>query len=137
MSEAIHKVIKKKCTHSPTSQGLLIDLCYPPINRNFLAIASDEGVRSVGKGERPPLTKSIVKLNLTPVGIRSARRERKKKGEEGLPCRPNQIGNAQSSRSELLEWTAARRAINNYDAVPGPASTPCDLDSDRLVSSKL
>jgi len=63
----------RKDPHSSTSQGFLIDLCHSFIHCNFFAIASDETVRPDGKGKRPPLTKPIVKFDLTPVSVRSAR----------------------------------------------------------------
>jgi hypothetical protein len=85
----------RKDTHSSTSQDLLVDLCHSFIHCNFLAIASDERVRPVGKGERPPLTKPIVKFDLTPISVRSARHNQEKKGGD-VPCRSNQVGNAQS-----------------------------------------
>lgn len=72
----------RKDTHSSTSQDLLVDLCHSLIHCNFLAIASDETFRPVGKGERPPLTKPIVKFDLTPVSVRSAHYKHEIRGWE-------------------------------------------------------
>jgi hypothetical protein len=72
----------RKDTHTSTSQDLLVDLCHSFIHCNFLAIASDETVRSVGKGERPPLTKPIVEFDLTPVSVRSAHYKHEIRGWE-------------------------------------------------------
>ena len=82
-------------THLSTTNNLLSALCRSFIHFNFLAIASDETVRPLRKRQEPPLTKPIVKLDLTPVSVRSAHRKTRE-GEGMLPCRPNQVGNAQS-----------------------------------------
>ncbi len=70
----------RKDTHSSTSHDLLLDLCHSFIHCNFLAIPSDETVRPDGNGERPPLTKPVVKLDLTPVSVRSAHHKHEKRG---------------------------------------------------------
>ena len=79
----------RKDTHSSTSQDFLVNVCHSFIHCNFLAIASEETVRPVGEGERPPLTKPIVKFDLTPIGVRLVYHKQEKKGESTMQAQPS------------------------------------------------
>ena len=48
-------------------QNFLVDFSYFLIHCYHFAFSRDEGIRSLSKEERPPLTKSIVELNFTPM----------------------------------------------------------------------
>lgn len=67
VNKATCKVVEKGA-HPTMSQDSLVDRCCLLRHCNYLALSRDEGVGSGGKGERSPLTKPIVELDLTPLG---------------------------------------------------------------------